>query len=329
VYFLIGASLLFTFLLAVGIAAAAVFTVSWKILEPLCAGLRPSTRGRIAFLLRVLPIIFSLLVIFAFILPAFVLFEPENSGEKIGIKLAVVIGTAMFGIAAALFRTFGSWWRTRRLINDWMKTAEAIQLDAAPIRAYRLPHPFPVFAVVGVLQPRLFIAQQVLETLDENELAAVIEHEIGHISALDNLKRLAMKLCGDILVFPIGRAFDRYWSEAAESAADEFAVRRGGRAIALNLAEALIKIARIIPSEPLPPMPAASYIAEGNGESLASRIRRLLQLAEEENFPATSSSKAFVPMFLLSALIVVILATDHSFLARIHNFSELVLSTLQ
>lgn len=328
-YFFIGTSLLFTFLLAVGVAVAAVFAALWKLLAPRCESLPPFTRARIAFLLRVLPIVLSLVVIFAFILPAFVLFEPKNSGETIGLKLAVVIGIAIFGISAALFRILGSWWRTRRLMDEWMQNAEPIMLNEATFPTYRLLHPFPVFAVVGVLRPRLFIASQVLEKLDENELAAVLKHEIGHISALDNLKRLAMKLCADILVVPIGRFLDQYWSEAAESAADEYAVSTGGRDTALNLAEALIKIARIIPDGPAPPMPAVSYVAEITGESLAARIRRLLQLADEESFQARSSARMLFPMLLLSALIVVILATDHSFLSRIHNFSEVVLSVLQ
>ena len=94
------------------------------------------------------------------------------------------------------------------------------------------------------MRPRLFIAEQVLDALEADEIAAVIGHEFGHIAAWDNLKRLAMKLCGDILIVPFGRSLDSDWSEVSERAADEFAVGQGSRSTALNLASALIKIAR-------------------------------------------------------------------------------------
>ena len=42
-YFLIGASLLFTFLLAAGIFLATLLTGLWHIAEPLLARLRPDT----------------------------------------------------------------------------------------------------------------------------------------------------------------------------------------------------------------------------------------------------------------------------------------------
>ena len=109
----------------------------------------------------------------------------------------------------------------------------------ADIPILKLRHSFPVFAVVGIVRPRLFVAEHVLETLDEQELTAVLRHELGHITALDNLKRLAIKLCGDLLVAPLGRGLDRDWSVAAEAAADEYAVAAGDRNTALSLAGAL------------------------------------------------------------------------------------------
>ena len=42
-FFLIGVSLLFTFLLATGISLALMTTGMWRVLEPFCTRLRPDT----------------------------------------------------------------------------------------------------------------------------------------------------------------------------------------------------------------------------------------------------------------------------------------------
>jgi Zn-dependent protease with chaperone function len=174
-----------------------------------------------------MPIAASFALILVFILPAFILYEPPESGETVSLKLFAVICLAVFGIVAALFRVFGSWWQTRRLIAEWNMSAIPIELDSVSLPVFKLRHPFPVFAVVGVVKPRLFIAEQLLDVLEPSEIRAVLRHEFGHIAAWDNLKRLAMKMSGDILVVPIGRSLDRNWSETSERAADEYAVEHG------------------------------------------------------------------------------------------------------
>jgi len=275
-----------------------------------------------------MPLVFSLVFIFGLILPAFVLYEPLDTDETIGWKLELVIAIAIFGLTAALFRVAASWWRTRRLVTEWQRDSVPIEIASCSLPTYKLQHEFPVFAVVGVFRPRLFIAGQVLETLDQNEVDAVIQHELGHIAALDNLKRLALRLCGDILVAPIGRSVERAWCLAAENAADAYAVHSGDRYTALNLASALIKIARILPSKPVPPMPAISYAVEP-GETLTDRIRRLLQLADEAMSPMRRSPRVFTPLTILLIAAVVMLAADQRLLAHIHEISEFVLGMLR
>jgi hypothetical protein len=275
----------------------------------------------------VTPILISLITIFGFILPSFVLFEPRKPDETITLKLSVVIAVAAFGLAAAAFRVFGSWWRTRRLVTEWTRSAEPLKIDGGTIPAFAIEHEFPVFAVVGLVRPRLFIAKQVLATLDLNEIAAVVGHELGHVNARDNLKRLIMRLTADVLVAPIGRSLDRAWSEAAESAADEFAVDKGGSPTALYLASALIKIARIIPDRHVA-LPNVSFAFE-TGEALTKRVRRLMQLAEGNETSVDTTPVGLVAAAFLAATICAILATDSSFLSRIHSFSEIVLSVLQ
>jgi Zn-dependent protease with chaperone function len=274
-----------------------------------------------------MPILVSLVLIFGFILPSFLLFEPRKPGETITLKLAVVIAIAAFGLFAAAFRVFGSWWRTRRLVAEWTRGAEPIEIEGTSIPAFMIEHEFPVFAVVGLVRPRLFVARHVLATLDENEIAAVVGHERGHIHAHDNVKRLMMRLTSDILVAPVGRSLESVWSEAAESAADEYAVEQGGTPTALHLASALIKIARIIPDRYVP-LPNVSFAFE-TGDALTKRIRRLMQLADGREASIDRTPTVFVAALFLAAVISVLLATDSAILARVHKLSEIVLSVLQ
>ena len=327
-YFLIGASLLFTFLIISSVLLAVITAASWRLLDPICDTVTPKTGAGLLFVLRIMPIAVSLVFILAFILPAFLLYEPSESGETIGLKLMLMIGFAAIGIAAAIFRVLGSWWRTHRLVAEWSKNTVPIELDSFSIPIFKLRHSFPVFAVVGILRPKIYIAERVLDSLDSSEIAAVLKHELGHIAARDNLKNLAMKICGDILVLPIGRSLERKWSEAAERAADHNAVENGDRETALDLASALIKIARMVPVEPLPPMPAVSY-AFSLDESLSIRIRRLLRLADQNGIPGVPSNHHLAPYFALLTAAALLIGFNTSLLVTVHNISETVLGVLQ
>src|SRR5205085_12671322 len=159
-YLLIGISLLFTFLLAVGLTAAGILSIAWRVLGIQLEAVRPRSRANIIFGLRVLPLVSAITVGLAFVVPSFLMFEPSNSGEKISLKLGVIIVIAAFGFAAAFYRVLGSWWRTHRLVADWSQRATPLNVGNVSIPAYKLKHDFPVFAVVGVIRPRLFIAEQ-------------------------------------------------------------------------------------------------------------------------------------------------------------------------
>jgi hypothetical protein len=275
-----------------------------------------------------MPVVFSLILIVGFVLPSFLLFEPHESDETISLKLAAIVCIAVFGLSTVVFRIFASWWRTRRLSADWLRNSEPIEISSISIPAFRLRHDFPVFAVVGVVRPRLFIAENVLEVLDQNEVEAVVQHELGHISARDNLKRLLLKLTGDLLVVRVGSSLERYWAAFAEAAADEYAVETGGRGTALSLASALIKIARLLPVGAQPPIPSASYVI-GAGDSLSVRIKRLLRLAESKDIGSRSVIPFWAPAVFALFPILIMLATDQKFLSRIHNISEAVIALLQ
>jgi len=263
----------------------------------------------------------------AFVLPAFLTFEPTASSESVGFKLAIIAVISAGGLTAALVRIFASWWRTKRLIRAWLRGSSPQVVGGFDIPAYRIEHEFPVLAVVGIFRPRVFVAEKVLTGLEPGELQASIAHELGHIAACDNLKRIAMRLCSDLLVFPFTSALDRDWAEAAESAADESAA---GRSTALDLASALIKIGRLVPVGSTYKLPAGAYLLEPDDASLAGRIEALVGMAGNN---AVAPSSAVPAIYLYAMLVTVVavlsLSLNAAFLAFVHNATEKVLATLQ
>src|SRR5205807_2966540 len=162
----------------------------------------------------------------------------------------------------------------------------------------------PIIAVIGIVRPRLFIAEKVLRSLTQEELAAAISHEYGHLKARDNLKRAFLRMGRDGLVIPFGRSLDRLWDEAAEAAADEYAANANPD-LALSLASALVRIARMIPAGRRADMPIASFLAGHDGSAIKSRIRRLLKIASAHRSPSAKRFhlSAFVTLLPLACIL--------------------------
>jgi beta-lactamase regulating signal transducer with metallopeptidase domain len=154
-----------------------------------------------------------------------------------------------------------------------MLGAKPIVLDGWTRPAFVIESTFPIVAVVGIWRPRLIIARHVLNSCSSEELRAVLAHEQGHAERRDNLGRLLMAVTPDVISWlPFSKRIALAWHEAAEEAADECADALGPRG-RLLLAEALIRVARMAPSEPPVAVPASALY---RGENIERRVRRLL-----------------------------------------------------
>ncbi|MDQ6785590.1 MAG: M48 family metalloprotease [Acidobacteriota bacterium] len=330
-YFLLGTALIFALLLVSNVAASVSATVLWRAVARRAENWTAQSRARFIFSLRVLPFVAALVFVLVFLVPAYLLFEPHSSGEIVSFKLAFLSIISAAGVGIAFCRIFRTWRATRRLASDWMRHAEAIRISGVSIPVYRIRHSFPVVAVVGAIRPRMFVAEQIFASLDEREFQAAIAHEAGHLAARDNLKRTLMRGCRDLLVLPFGNSLDRAWTENAESSADEYAARMGGNLTALNLAAALIKIARIVPEGAKPTMPAGAFLIEAQTAEIAARVQRLLQIAESENILEIPRGFKY-PYRLYSGVVltvILLIATNQEFLQKIHIALEKIVRVLQ
>lgn len=262
-------------LLVVDALASLCVAGLWPVIAPAAARLRAAGRARLLFLLRTAPALLALATVLALLVPSYVIHEPRNTDEAVSAGLGLLAALSLCATASCARHGIAAWLATRRLLRIWEKHARPAALEDSGMPAFCIRHRFPVVGIVHFCRPRLFIAEQVFQSLGSEELAAVLAHEQGHRAAGDNFKRASLAVCRDVLgTLPRGRDLERMWSAAAEEAADDYAARTGPAA-ALDLASALVKLARLAPAGSAPLMPAGAHLVAGDPGSITARVVRL------------------------------------------------------
>ncbi len=332
-YEFLGITLVLAMLLTVNAVATAAAAGLWHLLRQPLMKCSARTRAEILFVMRIGPPAIAIIWIVAFMIPSYLVYEPYSTDEFVSLKLGTLATISAIGVACALYRGLRSWLATRALLKTWLNNSNPIELEGLHVPAFCLSHSFPIIAVVGTIRPRLFIADHVLGSLTEEELAAAIAHEYGHMSAHDNLKRSLLRASrAGLLMIPCGRSLDRAWGEAAESAADEYAAQESS-AVALNLASALVRIARMIPAEERAVMPSSAFLVGGEEtRGVKARVRRLLELSSTDPKLLGTSAPWFrlTPWLILIFIVVVGLTIESrpQVLASVHSFIEHVVVIL-
>jgi Zn-dependent protease with chaperone function len=331
-YELLGVSVILAALMLLNAGASLVTALLWRLTAPLVASCSARTRSDLLFTLRMTAPAFALLAVLLLVIPSYLDYEPREAPEVVSKKLAALALLSLASIAFALWRTARSASATAALRKQWMSKAEQIHLPGIPVPAFRIPHHFPIVAIVGTLRSRLFVADNVLSSLSEDEMAAAIAHECGHLIARDNLKRTLLRLSRDsLLLVPFGRTVERMWAEAAEAAADEFAAQQSA-ATALNLASALVTIAKMVPAGARADVPLGTYLVGAEEtQGVKSRIRRLIEMSSNSSVkPQRSSLSHLLPVlsFITFAVIAAIFASDAKVLLGVHAILELAVNFL-
>ena len=332
-YELLGITLVLAMLLTVNAVATGVAAALWRLSRRPLMNCSARTRAELLFVMRIGPPAIAITWIAAFMIPSYIVYEPYHTDEFVSKKLATLAVISAIGLACAISRGVRSWWATRKLLKSWMANSTSIELPNLTVPAYRMSHSFPIIAVVGTLRPRLFIAEHVLSSLTEDELAAAIAHEYGHMAAHDNLKRSLLRTSrAALLIIPYGRSLDRAWAEAAEAAADEHAAQTSSD-VALNLASALVRIAKLIPAHEHSVMPSSAYLVGGEETSgVKARVRRLVELSGSDRSALVSSAALFrfAPWLLVGVVVALGLAieTRPHVLASVHALIEHVVVIL-
>ena len=263
------------------------------------------------FLLRILPALLALVLVFLVAIPSFRSLEPSAIDEGIGWPIAGLFSASMVWMVVRGARIFTAWRRASKFFAQASRSR--ISLDVEPrLAAYELPDDGPNLFVTGLWRPRLFVSRGAREILDVGEMQAAILHELAHAQGNDNLKQLIVRFCA----FPALASLDKEWLRAAEVAADDRAAVDESRAA--DLASALIKVGRASARLPQPEL-GMSLVPECD-TPVSDRVRRLLAWR-----PGSSRRGPRMAQLCLLSLPIGMVAVNLVWLmTQMHRFTEIL-----
>jgi beta-lactamase regulating signal transducer with metallopeptidase domain len=153
----------------------------------------------------------------------------------------------------------------------------------------------PYIGIFGIFHPRILVSENLIDSLEEEELEAVILHEIGHLKFMDNLWGLILGAIKDLFFFFLPfKLLHSAYEEEKEYAVDKWV--RDLQGDPLPLAYALIKVSRKVPQGDI--SSTLSLVPEGS--HLSKRIKNLIEIREERK------NKRFLGTLFMAFLLTVL-----------------------
>jgi len=319
-YGLLGVSLALTWFLLVNVVTSAVVAGLTRVLVSGRANRLGRSGASLWFWLRLSPSAVAFLFVAGAVVPAYARLEPRDGVEPVGVGLCALTIVALTLIGWSLGRGVAGWRRALVQMRAWMRQAERLPWPAKPVPVFGVRDRFPAVSLVGICRQRLFVARQVLDVLTPEELQVVVDHELRHRSAWDNVKRLLLLASPDALALvPAGAHLERKWAQAAESAADCRATGGDARK-GVALAAAVVKVARLMPAPAPLNAPVSNLYCGG---PLAGRVQRLLSNDSEPRATIVPGVAVAV-----AALVLMSSAIGSPLLPAVHRCTELLVSLL-
>jgi len=130
----------------------------------------------------------------------------------------------------------------------------------------------PYIGVFGILHPKILISENLINSLEEKELEAVLLHEIGHLKFMDNFWSIILGAVKDLFFFFVPfRFLHSAYEEEKEYAVDKWV--RDIQGDPIPLAYALIKVSGKMELETT----SSSLSLVPEGSYLSKRIKNLLE----------------------------------------------------
>lgn len=156
--------------------------------------------------------------------------------------------------------------------------------------------PAVVVAAAGLRRPRVIVSAGALMSLDDDELAASLDHEQGHIARRHRFLFVFAELCRGLARFlPGTRRAVAEFAFHLERDADQWALAR--RHDPYALASAICKAATVRPGQ-------GPALASLGGPGVTERLRQLLDGAGDRSRPLTSTALRAVAVAMVAFTVV-------------------------
>ncbi len=285
----------------------------WKQMDSWFRNSSRADSANFLFCLRVLPFVAASAVIIFITIPSFWLLEPRSGSEPVGTAPVTLALLCALGLAFGIMRAIAAQRRTERAITEWLNGSsdlEAEGFDAGDVPVIQTGPHAPSMTVAGISSPMVLVSGAAVNVLSQTELRGALRHEMAHVRRFDNLKKLIFRA----VFFPGMSALEKAWSEAAEMAADDFAVNE--LQDALDLASALIKLSRLAPVH-------FAGLTTGllhSSTALSARVERLVSWdARPRNVGRIHWIVVTAPLFALAASVG---ASYSTILLDMHRITE-------
>ncbi|WP_144512083.1 M56 family metallopeptidase [Bacillus sp. FJAT-22090] len=114
-----------------------------------------------------------------------------------------------------------------------------------------ISHPTPIAITMGFICPKIIISTGLISLLTDEELTAVIAHEMYHQEKRDPLKVFLLSLCASTMGYiPILKWLNKQYRIMQEVLADDFAIKK--QETSVHIGSALLKMIKIGVAEKMP-----------------------------------------------------------------------------
>ena len=282
-------------------------------------GVSSTRRPEAVLFARFLPMALALAATVCVFLPAWWMYEPAETGEAASAALVLAAAISLLPLALGGHRAMRIFLNTRDRVMGWRERGRHAAINHTPFEVVEVSGHDVSLCVGGYLTPTIYASKEVLDTLDPEELHAAMAHETSHAASRDPLRLLSMGACPDFLqMLGLDRPWRRAFSQACEFAADARA-SRGDRGVALDLASALVKVARlnVAPLRAEAMDLAVSSAFHGRAD-LEARVQALANPA------APSARLPFSPRLWFGVALVGLTVLGLSSAQRIHALTEML-----